>query len=318
MGRKYRETHVYQHKIPQVYMKYWSHQKGEEKMIYAYNKEEVKKSLIRSRYESSIQGKKSMFEVEAVSTSTVGGENDFYTIFKNSLICNEEDKRRIKSGELRILDIENNLGKIENRWTSIADGIINNTSNNKTVLKEFKKKEIIYFTMTMYFRGNKGVEKMRDLLIDLISNPNLSTNLNNQYREILTEILKEEKEFSKEFLLNELRKLFNKEGLIYKLYELIEKNCTIIFSKAKGNIKFITSDNPSLKAKIKDKGEVITMPITPNIIIEIVLNREGNKQYKVFDLDDKGVINFNQMIFENSKEFVISNVSNIFDSIATR
>lgn len=318
MTKKNKDTHVYQHKIPQVYMKYWSHLKDKDKRVYVYETSEVKKSLIRSRYESSIQGKKSMFEVEDVSTSTVGGENDFYTIFKDSFICNEEDKKRIESGEIRILDIENNLSKIENKWTSIADGIINNTSNNKKLLKEFKKKEIIYFTMTMYFRGNKGVEKMKDLLIDLILNPNLSTNLNNQYREILTEILKEEEKFSKEFLLNELRKLFDNEGLIYKLYKLIEENCTIIFSRAKGNIKFITSDNPSLKAKIKDKGEVITMAVTPNIIIDIVLNSERNKQYKVFDLDDKGVINFNQMIFENSKEFVISNVSNIFDSIATK
>ena len=54
MTKKNEETHVYQHKIPQVYMKYWSHSKSEEKMVYVYNTDEVKKSFIRSRYESSI------------------------------------------------------------------------------------------------------------------------------------------------------------------------------------------------------------------------------------------------------------------------
>lgn len=311
-------THKYQHKIPKVYMKYWSHSKGEEKMVYVYKTSEVKKSFIRSHYEKSIEKIKSMFEVEAVSTGEIGGEIDFYTIFEDSLICNEEDKKRIELGEIRILDIEKGLGKIENKWTSIVNCIRSYTDNNKSVLKEFKKKEIIYFVMTMYFRGNKGVEKFKNLLIDLISNPNLSTNLNDQDREIMTKILKEEEEFSKAALLNEIRKLFNNEGLIYKLYKLIEESCTIVFSKAKGNIKFITGDNPSLKVQFKDKDEVIVMAVTPNIIINIVLNSKGNKQYKVFDLDDKGVINFNQMIFENSKEFVISNVSNIFDSIATK
>ena len=57
------------------------------------------------------------------------------------------------------------------------------------------------------------------------------------------------------------------------------------------------------------------MPITPKIAISVLLNNKGNKKYRVEHLEDERVKNFNEMMLENSKKYVISNKNNIFDYI---
>ena len=267
-----------------------------------------------------------MFEVEAISTRKIGGENDFYTIFKDSFICDEEDKKRFEHGESRILDIEHGWNKIENTWPSMVKTIesyINNSS--KFLLTEFKRKEIIYFAMTMYVRGNKGVEKFKEILKEFVDKKYI--NFSDKEIEDINEIINAEEKERKQFLLREMRKLFNEDGLIYRIYKFYEENATLLIDKAKGNIKFITSDNPTFKAytTIKDKndsvkarGYTIAMPVTPNILVHIVGNKYKGKKYKISELEDKEVIRVNQMIFENSEEFILSDRSNIFDSLASK
>lgn len=318
MGDKDIETYKYQHKIPQVYMKYWTYSNN--KNVYVYERKRIFKSLEKCKNIRYIEDMKNMFMGTSYHTSKIGGEDDFYTIFEYSLICNEEDRKRVSLGEKRILDIEKGWHDMENRWTSIVKGIESNTDNNKYLIGEFKKEEIISFIISMVFRGEKGIENFKKILKQGLS----YADINDSDRRIVINAIDNIQILAKEALLGEMRKSFDNDGIINKVTQIFIENCTLLISKAIGDIEFITSDNPSVfseiavkdkEKNIKSKGKILTMPVTPKIAISILLNSEGNKKYKVQNLEDERVKNFNEMMLENSHEYVISNKNNIFDYI---
>lgn len=319
MGDKNIETHKYQHKIPQVYMRYWRYLDKKEK-VYVHKKKHIFESLEKCKNFRYIEDKKRMFMGTSNYINKIGGEDNFYTIFEYSLICTEEDKQRIASGEKRILDIENGWHRMENKWNSIVKGIENNTNNNKVLIGELKKEEIMSFMISMLFRGEKGIENFKEILKQGL----LNMDINDSDRKMLIYAIDNIDILAKEALLGEMRKFFDNDGIINKINKIFIENCTLVISKAEGDIEFITSDTPSVFSEmiIKDKenniigrGRNLNMPITPKIAISVLLNNKGNKKYRVEHLEDERVKNFNEMMLENSKKYVISNKNNIFDYI---
>lgn len=117
------EVKKYQHLIPKVYMKQWQSRKEKntnknmDVYVYKYDKDKI-------------------FETgEEVNINGIGGINDYHTITKDSLFVTIEDLKRIKNGELRLLDIEDGWQKkLENGWQSIINKI------NNDILKAKKNK----------------------------------------------------------------------------------------------------------------------------------------------------------------------------------
>lgn len=325
-----KQTHKYQHKIPQVYMKAWAHSDDE---IFVYRKEGIlnvfeliNNELINNNDDVILNNKDFFFSGKSKKISEFGGENDFYTITKDSLICTEDDLKRIKNGEERILDIEHGWQTLENTWNSSVKNIINNTTNTtKFTVGNFRKTEIISFMISMLFRGSKDVENFKKTVNLLMDSDEL---ISQAHKSIIKVCLEELETFSKDALLGEERKLFQGEGLLYKISEIFIENFNIMFCKAPKDIDFITSDNPCVYETtwIKDKNgniknknnnnKTLTMAVTPKIIMVLLFDKEKSKKYKICRFEKEEVKNFNRMLLENSYEWVMSNKSNIFDLLA--
>ena len=129
------EVKKYQHLIPKVYMKQWQSIKVKNTNKYM--------DVYLCKYD-----KAKIFETgEEVNINGIGGINDYHTITKDSLFVTIEDLKRIKNGELRLLDIEDGWQKkLENGWQSIINKINNDILKaKKTQINAFKKKEIINY-----------------------------------------------------------------------------------------------------------------------------------------------------------------------------
>ncbi|MFQ8630461.1 MAG: DUF4238 domain-containing protein [Intestinibacter bartlettii] len=318
-----KQTHVYQHKIPQVYMREWQHSKNK---IFVYKKEQILngfKGLQENKIIPSYEIVKILFSGKSKEIDCFGGENDFYTIKEDSLICTENDLKRIKNGEERILDIEHGWTSLENKWNSLVKNIINNTNTKKLSIGSFKKDEIINFIISMFFRGNNGIENFKNTIIKIIESEETIDKKDKFLMEMaLTNIDK----FAKDALLGEVRKLFDNNGILYNISKIFREDFNIVFCKATDGVDFITSDNPCVseytlfrdkKGVIKDAGnkKSIVMPITPKIVAMLLLDKGNNNKYKICKLEEENVKNFNRMLLENSNEWVISNNSNIFEQL---
>ena len=172
--------------------------------------------------------------------------------------------KRIKNGELRLLDIEDGWQKkLENGWQSIINKINNDILKaKKTQINAFKKKEIINFIICMEYRGFKGIDIMKAYIILSI----IRLNLGEKRTQTMIEYYAMDDEKVKNHLLSEMRRFLDNDmnSFIYNKCNLYAGDTIIVFDVAPDGIEFLTSDNPSFQTTIKTKqveGKIHLMPI---------------------------------------------------------
>lgn len=315
------EVKKYQHLIPRVYMKQWQSRiekntnKNKEVYVYKYDKDKL-------------------FETgEEVNTRKIGGIENFYTITKNNLFINDEDMLRISNGETRILDIEDGWKeKLEDSWEHVIKKVHNDIlGTNKKSIPEVRKQEIIDFLVCMKYRGFKGLDKVRIYIIQSIWFLRLGEN----FTEVMMKYYAMDDKYIKNHLLSDMRKFLEKDesSFIYKECKLYKDNTVIVFNIAPEGVEFLTSDNPSFECgvefltsnipsfdckmiKTKIKGKVHLMPLSPKVLI-MILRKNGNKsyEYKINRVDREEVKQINNIIVEESVNFVISSKSSVQDLV---
>ena len=301
------EVKKYQHLIPRVYMKQWQSRieentnKNKEVYVYKYDKDKL-------------------FETgEEVNTRKIGGIENFYTITKNNLFINDEDMLRISNGETRILDIEDGWKeKLEDSWEHVIKKVHNDIlGTNKKSIPEVRKQEIIDFLVCMKYRGFKGLDKVRIYIIQSIWFLRLGEN----FTEVMMKYYAMDDKYIKNHLLSDMRKFLEKDesSFIYKECKLYKDNTVIVFNIAPEGVEFLTSDNPSFECEIvtaRTKGKVDLMPLSPKVLI-MILRKNGNKsyKYKINRVDREEVKQINNIIVEESVNFVISSKSSVQDLV---
>ena len=125
--------------------------------------------------------------------------------------------KRIKNGELRLLDIEDGWQKkLENGWQSIINKINNDILKaKKTQINAFKKKEIINFIICMEYREGKGIDIMKAYIILSI----IRLNLGEKRTQTMIEYYAMDNEKVKNHLLSEMIRFLDNDmnSFIYML-----------------------------------------------------------------------------------------------------
>ena len=300
------EVKKYQHLIPKVYMKQWQSRKEKntnknmDVYVYKYDKDKI-------------------FETgEEVNINGIGGINDYHTITKDSLFVTIEDLKRIKNGELRLLDIEDGWQKkLENGWQSIINKINNDILKaKKKQINAFKKKEIINFIICMEYRGFKGIDIVRAYIILAIIRLGKILNFEEEFTQTMIEYYAMDDEKAKNYLLSDMRRFLDNDtnSFIYNKCNLYAGNTEIVFDVAPDGIEFLTSDNPSFETTIKTKrvkGKIHLMPISPKVVAIIYRSDNKNQKYFINKITIDEVKNINKAIIESSKRFILSSKSSI-------
>lgn len=112
-------------------------------------------------------------------------------------------------------------------------------------------------------------------------------------------------EIKHNLLLSQFVDFLNEKGIIYDMAKGYIRHLGIRFLVSKGNLEFITSDNPSFTYSTDD-GVHHIMPVNSKILISIEKVSFNKDKYYIEYISDREVRKMNSLIIENSEEFIIS------------
>lgn len=336
----------FHHLVPQVYMKEWCYTKGK---IYIFDKN--KEYEFESKDIEKFGGIRQFHTIKAgmccgteddlqiifkvlkdykiiykdKELDSLEGYNSKYYDFDNWIILNKDNnkistkqKNIIKHtiDQSNVLDIENLWDKkYESRWNGLLEIIkqkINENSNIQT--DEFYKGLLIKWIVSLDWRAFETNEQFKNDFDEIVK----LTELNKIEIPENERTFKECKYASEDIKHNLLLKFFseflNDKGVMYKIAQSYIKNLNIIFLKAPEDIEFITSDNPSF-TYIEDGIKNHIMPVTPKILIALVVNDTTINKYFIKDITVNEVKKYNKIIADNAYRHIIACSNNIEKSL---
>lgn len=315
----------YQHYVPQVYLKNWV---DKNKQIHVYNK---KGEFVKSCHTENILGMKNLYtkgvgyllscskkEKEEVF-KCLDGYNVYYNnkkvndveelarlyyCFEEWIIKNHKgeivSKKSLKNDieSVRILNIENLLGKVEDKWNNIYDAILSFLDGNIGE-EQFIDKYMKQLKRFIFIQDWRNVDK-----INLFENAidKVMDFLKGKDDELLDEI---KEEFSRCYFLSNLEKFINgcEDSVLKNNFDkFMMAHMTIFLST--GNKQFLINDNPVLYIDSKRLKYGIYYPISPNIVLGFF---KGNRnKINIEQMPYNSIKEINKIIKERANEFYIS------------
>lgn len=165
------------------------------------------------------------------------------------------------------------------------------------------------FIISMSFRGAKPNVYFENIVSHFVDHicglDKVDIPENERVKPILSTASKEVKH---ELLINYYRKFLNNEGMIYDMANKDIDDCSIIFYKAAGKVKFATSDTPCFIPHIDifnllHSNIKLMIPITPDIIA-ISIKKKTDK-YQVISLSDDTVKRINNEIHSQASKYTV-------------
>lgn len=312
----------YQHYVPQTYLKKWLNSNNQ---LFLYGKDNqvkkvcktdrilgktnfyVKDDLVifseeqkRKKF-SCLEGFIVICEGKKLKTLDELAKN--YFLFDEWIIKNSDNdvcsKKKFKSEieKVKILDIDDLLGKIETEWNEIYEvikGLVENPEEkniDQRILKKVKKIAII-----QEYRNPKKINELEKLMEIKLGF------LKDEMKECY-DIMKNE--FPKPLFLKNLENLLdgNPKGVYKERYNAFEKSSLKIM-KATGNEKYLTNDNPINFLKYKNEFEIIYFVLSPDILCFFILDEK--EKFKIEQMPMNDIRKFNKKIRKDAIEFYIS------------
>ena len=332
----------YHHLVPQVYMKEWIYSG---KSIYTFDKLDGNKAYPKNienfggimQYHSikagmpccndddlikifkPLEGFKIIYDGETLNTfrdyNNLYHHIDDWEVFDydENKISNKkfnEIKQHLKN--YKIIDIENLWDiKYETKWNFHLDIIKQRIRDFDKEVDEFYKGFLMKWIVGLdwrSFKSNKDLEWVFEMVDKSIGLGDIE--ILKQDR-ILKKCDNASEEMKHNILLKKFYEFLNNEGIIYEKAKKYIKNYTIKFLVSECDIPFITSDNPSFSCIWKDHIYYF-MPVTPNILINIVVDKEKNNKYMIHRIkDNEEVKELNKIIYDNAQQYIISNLNSI-------
>lgn len=332
----------FHHLVPQVYMKEWSYSG---KSIYTFDKLEGNK--LETKNTENFGGIRQYHSIKAGMPCC--SDEDLIEIFKplkgfkvihnGEVLKIEQDYNnkyydidnwevfdssgeKIKDKEFnkikqhlqnyKIIDIENLWdSKYETKWNFHLDIIKQRVRDFDKEVDSFYKGFLMKWIVSLNWRGfesNENFERVFKILDDAI---NLSTIEIPKQDRVLKKCDNASEEMKHNILLKKFNEFLNDEGIIYDTAIKYIKNYTIKFLVSECDIPFITSDNPSFSC-ILEGNSYCFMPVTPNILINIVVDKQKNDKFMIERItNNKQVKKLNKIIYDNAQQYIISNTDNI-------
>lgn len=327
----------YHHLIPQTYMAAWSRRNGTLRVEFKNNP-----GVIEERNKEHLAGITDFHSIKAGMPICTQADTDLifasvlpYTVsydgeaiqdtlklnrlfydFNNWRITRSDgtsvSKKKIRHEieQVKIKDIEANWSeKYENAWSthvSIIEEKILNASTDS--IPAFDREFIMKFFTALDWRGftsNPQFESTLSLLChDIMKLGDIDIPEEDR---ILPSLKTAEDEMRHNLLLQYYRQYLNDTGVIYQTALANLKHTSFHFLVSDGPTMFITSDTPAFIYKRPDNALVGLLPITPQILIVQGKNTDNDNSYYITHITDEAVQNYNKVIRENAKEFVIIN-----------
>lgn len=213
------------------------------------------------------------------------------------------DRANLKSEieKKRILDIEKGWHEIEGEWDSLRSEIIKTMNSKSHNLKLKDGQKIIRYITSQKSRNMSKKEEYRKMIDSILSfiSENMTTD---EYNQIIDE-------FTEAYFLKSVRKYQqeDEDSLIIKEQNLM-MNLHMVFYRATGRKKFLTSDNPAFtiidKKFYKGRFDGLYFPLTPDLLV--ALHRGETYRYTRADMPVNKIRRVNRYIKENTNRFYIS------------
>lgn len=332
----------YHHLVPQVYMKEWCHSG---KSIYTFDKLDRNKINPRNiekfggirEYHSikagvmhcSNEDLKEIFKPLEGLTVKYNGEtlksfreynNKYYDIDNWEILNNEGNKISSKSlneikqhlKNYKIVDIENCWdSKYESKWNLILEIIKQRIRDFDKEVDSFYKGFLMRWIVSLNWRAFKSDENFENVFDWFDELTGLSSIEIPEQNRILGKCDNASEEIKHNILLKKFDEFLNDKGPIYDMAISYIKSYAITFFVSECDTPFITSDNPSFSCTVDGK-KYCFMPVTPNILINVVMDKEKKDKYRIERITDKRKVKeLNKIIYDNAQQYIISNIDNI-------
>lgn len=240
--------------------------------------------------------------------------NQIYYDFYNWEITRKTDgsiasKKSIKNNidQVKIRDVEENWSiKYESLWPAVRARIEENILYVSGDIAEFDKEFLMKFFIAIDWRSTASEplfqEKIQWLCSDVLALEKVETP--EDERELpFFETMYDYYEHC--LLLKLYRRYLDDDGPIFIQAMQNLKYTSFHFLVADGDIKFITSDNPSFVYDRDDGLKVGLMPVTPHILLAQGRKTEEDHIYRVTHITDEAVKRYNGIIEKNADKYVI-------------
>lgn len=327
------------HLIPRTYLSSWEHNKGtlyvkyRDETIKERNKDKIAyvtdfHSIFVDMPICTKEDTDKIFECLSNYTVEYNGKivtdtlelNKIYYDFENWKITRQDgstvvNKKRLKNDIecVKIRDIETLWGtKYENGWNDLKEKIeCAILSASTDIIPAFEKENLMKFYTAMDWRGFKNNKQLNDMF-NWLCNDVL------QFNEIeipenerkLPMIKNAADELKHSYLLKQYREFFNNDGVIYKNAMANLQYTSFHFLVADGIASFITSDNPAFVFNCANGKHMGIMPITSKILLLQGKDTDKCNEYSITHVGDDEVKLYNNIIRDNSVEFVIMDKPN--------
>ncbi|CEQ03507.1 DUF4238 domain-containing protein [Paraclostridium sordellii] len=332
----------YHHLVPQVYMKEWSYSG---KSVYTFDKLDGNKVDSKNienfggimQYHSikagmpccndedlikifkPLKGLKVIYDGETLNTlrdyNNLYHHIDNWEVFDHdeNKISNKkfnEIKQHLKN--YKVIDIENLWDiKYETKWNFHLDIIKQRVRDFEKEVDGFYKGFLMKWIVGLNWRGFKSNKELDVVFESVDESIGLKYIEIPKQERILKKCNNASEEIKHNILLKKFYEFLNNDGIIYNIAKKYIKNYTIKFLVSECDIPFITSDNPSFSCIWKDHMYYF-MPVTPNILINIVEDKENNNKYRIHKIkDNEEVKELNKIIYDNAQQYIISNLPSI-------
>lgn len=332
----------FHHLVPQVYMKEWCYSG---KSIYTIDKLEGNKFEQKNienfggimHYHSIKAGMPccvdndlvEIFKVldgykviyNAQELKTFREYNNKYYDIDNWQVFNSNGEKIIKKEfnrikqhlqNYKVIDIEELWdSKYETKWNFHLDIIKQRVRDFDKEVDSFYKGFLMKWIVSLNWRGFESNENFERMFKNLDNAINLSSIEIPKRDRVLKKCDNASEEIKHNILLKKFNEFLNDKGIIYDNAKTYIENLTIVFLLSECDTPFITSDNPSFSCTLEDNSYYF-MPATPNILINIVVDKRKNDKYMIERItDNKKVKELNKIIYNNAQQYIISNTDNI-------
>ncbi|MFK4167305.1 DUF4238 domain-containing protein [Paenibacillus lautus] len=197
--------------------------------------------------------------------------------------------------------------KYENKWNKLLRIIEQKVlvEEEDTEIPEFYKGFIMKMIVSIGWRSERSREIYTEVLNQIDNVVNLSQIVIDRKDNLLPFGNNVLDVIRHEYLLKEYRNFLNETGVIYMEAKEYIRRCSLTFFVATGECRFITSDNPSF-IRSDSNFKVPTMPVSPQVLVEVGVDREKRGTYQIRRIDDIMVKQYNKIILDNSERMVLS------------
>ncbi len=242
--------------------------------------------------------------------------NDHYSffaewdIYKGGIKISKKEKNVLRASidGIKITEIEDLWAKqYEDKWPVKRSFIEQKLEMARgRTIPSFYKGFLMKFVVSMNWRGFLGNESFKEtykLISNSIELDKIDIPLKERQR-LYLETASEEMEHL--LLLKNYREFLNNSGNAYEMAKAYIRNLNIRFWVAEGELRFVTSDNPSYISRDIEGETMHIMPVSPNILITIGKNSDNADHYFIKKASDSDVKKVNADILKNCVDRAIS------------